>query len=219
MSLLDRNVDQAITNRPDLGPLRVAVEKELLHQDILRILADNGYLAGLVFMGGTCLRLCHGSNRLSEDLDFAGGACFQRTAVDGLVRAITDGLSRKYGLAVSVGEPVRESGDTDTWRIKIQTRPENRDVPAQRINLDICAVPGRDSQPQMILNPYGVDMGTSGLVVLGDGRHQAILVPVNFVEPVGHVSIRPLPGTVMAQALRRCCTAKVPKVQVCQPGA
>ncbi|HOA14406.1 MAG TPA: nucleotidyl transferase AbiEii/AbiGii toxin family protein [Myxococcota bacterium] len=170
MSLLDIMVDQALASRPELAQLRVAVEKEILHQDILRILGDAGFLKGLVFMGGTCLRLCHGSNRLSEDLDFAGGRGFTRQAVVGLGRAITDGLSRKYGLAVTVSEPTRETGDTDTWRIRIQTRPERRDIPAQRINLDICAVPGRDPQPQMIRDLYGIATGAPGLVLQAESR-------------------------------------------------
>ena len=35
-------------------------------------------LAGLTFIGGTCLRACYGSARLSEDLDFTGGNDFNR---------------------------------------------------------------------------------------------------------------------------------------------
>ncbi len=170
MSLLDIMVGHALANRPELASLRVAVEKEILHQDILRILADSGFLRGLVFVGGTCLRLCHGSNRLSEDLDFAGGSGFDRHDMDGLGGAVTDGLTRKYGLAVSVSEPVRDAGDTDTWRIRIQTRPERRDIPAQRINLDVCSVPGRDSQPQMIRDLYGIASGAPGLIVQAESK-------------------------------------------------
>ena len=69
MSLFDRLVDEAIQNQKDLAPLRMVVEKELLHHDILATLNDAGLLRQLTFMGGTCLRSCYGSNRLSEDLD------------------------------------------------------------------------------------------------------------------------------------------------------
>ncbi len=61
----------------------MVVEKELLHHDILRVLSGSGLLAKLTFIGGTCLRACYGSHRLSEDLDFTGGADFSR---DSLVR-------------------------------------------------------------------------------------------------------------------------------------
>ena len=32
---------------------------------------------GMAFVGGTCLRLCYGSNRYSEDIDFHAGVNFQ----------------------------------------------------------------------------------------------------------------------------------------------
>jgi len=38
-----------------------AHEKELLHHDILRELSAAGLLAGLTFIGGTCLRACYGA--------------------------------------------------------------------------------------------------------------------------------------------------------------
>jgi len=41
--------------RPELALLRAVVEKELLHHDILREMAAGGFLAGLTFIGGTCL--------------------------------------------------------------------------------------------------------------------------------------------------------------------
>ncbi len=73
MSLFDVLVDAALKKQQELAPLRVVVEKELLHHDILRVLSTAGLLTQLTFIGGTCLRACYGSNRLSEDLD-----CFSR---------------------------------------------------------------------------------------------------------------------------------------------
>lgn len=73
MSLFDQLVDEAIKNQQNLASMRMAVEKELLHHDILRVLSQAGLLIKLTFIGGTCLRACYGSNRLSEDLDFTGG--------------------------------------------------------------------------------------------------------------------------------------------------
>ena len=76
MNLFDQLVDEALKNQPHLSPLRIVVEKELLHHDILRILNQNQMLANLTFIGGTCLRTCYGGIRLSEDLDFTGGKGF-----------------------------------------------------------------------------------------------------------------------------------------------
>nr|WP_274620714.1 nucleotidyl transferase AbiEii/AbiGii toxin family protein [Colwellia maritima] len=36
------------------------------------VLHKEGFLQHLTFIGGTSLRLCYNSNRLSEDLDFTG---------------------------------------------------------------------------------------------------------------------------------------------------
>ena len=78
MNLFDKLVDQAIENQPSLNALRIVVEKEILHHDILRILVDNKLLTNLTFIGGTALRSCYGGIRLSEDLDFTGGINFSR---------------------------------------------------------------------------------------------------------------------------------------------
>ncbi|MFF7708751.1 nucleotidyl transferase AbiEii/AbiGii toxin family protein [Pseudomonas sp. NPDC007930] len=165
MSLFDRLVDQALSHLTELAPLRVVVEKELLHHDILRVLSDAGLLAQLCFIGGTCLRACYGSNRLSEDLDFTGGAHFQREDLKQLKALLQGNLHTKYGLDVEVAEPAREEGNVDTWKLKVQTRPGARNLPAQRIHIDICAIPSYLPRPMVLLNPYGVDMGTQGLVL------------------------------------------------------
>jgi predicted nucleotidyltransferase component of viral defense system len=165
MNLFDQLVQQALTNTPDLAPLQVVVEKELLHHDIMRILSEAGLLQDLCFIGGTCLRTCYGSRRLSEDLDFTGGADFKREDFAAFKESLIANLKEKYGLQVDVSEPTREEGNVDTWKLRVQTRPEARSLPAQKIHIDICAIPSYQPKPMTLLNPYGVDMGTEGLIV------------------------------------------------------
>jgi predicted nucleotidyltransferase component of viral defense system len=172
MSLFDQLVDQALKNREDLVPLRMVVEKELLHHDILRVLSSSGLLVQLTFIGGTCLRACYGSNRLSEDLDFTGGAEFSKASLSAMAQVLTSNLKTKYGLEVEVSEPVREEGKVKTWKLKIQTRPGRKDFPAQRINIDVCALPSYQQRPMILLNPYGVEMGTSGLILNVESREE-----------------------------------------------
>lgn len=172
MSLFDQLVDEALQNRQDLAPLRMVVEKELLHHDILRVLSQAGLLARLTFIGGTCLRACYGSMRLSEDLDFTGGAEFSRDGLARMGQTLIDSLQTKYGLAVEVSEPTRETGNVDTWKLKVQTRPERKDAPAQRINIDVCAIPSYQARPVLLLNPYRVEMGTGGLIVQAESREE-----------------------------------------------
>ncbi|MEY4756579.1 MAG: hypothetical protein RJA34_1477 [Pseudomonadota bacterium] len=172
MSLFDVLVDEALKNQQELAPLRVVVEKELLHHDILRVLSTAGMLTQLTFIGGTCLRACYGSNRLSEDLDFTGGADFTRDQLADMASVLVQSLKTKYGLDISVAEPVRDVGNVDTWKLKVQTRPDRKDIPAQRINIDVCAIPSYQPRPMVLLNPYGVEMGTSGLILQAQSREE-----------------------------------------------
>jgi predicted nucleotidyltransferase component of viral defense system len=174
MSLFERLVAQALRDHATLNPLAMVVGKELLHHDILREMSRAGLLEKLTFMGGTCLRMCYGSNRLSEDLDFTGGDGFGRECLRPLPTLLTEKLLIKYGLNVEVSEPKREIGNVDTWRLKIVTRTEQKGMPVQRINIDICAVPGYDKRPMMLRNHYGVDMGTSGLILQVESREEIL---------------------------------------------
>lgn len=174
MSLFDLLVTEALISRGDLAPLQVVVEKELLHHDILREMSRAGLLKHLTFIGGTCLRSCYGANRLSEDLDFTGGLDFTRDTLAPLAAILTKQLKVKYDLPVEVSEPVKENGNVDTWKIKVITRPQQPNLPSQRINIDICAVPSYDRQPMLLRNHYGIDMGTSGLIIQAQSREEIL---------------------------------------------
>lgn len=185
MSLFDQLVDEAIHSLPELAPLRSVVEKELLHHDILREMSRGGFLQKLTFIGGTCLRACYGSPRLSEDLDFTGGTQFARETLEELGPVLMERLEEKHGLPVSVSEPIHEEGNVETWKVKIVTRPERRHVPAQRINIDICALPSYDRHPMMLRNRYAVDMGTSGLFLQAQSRAEI------FADKIVAFTLRP----------------------------
>lgn len=174
MNLLDQLVAQALKNRPGLTSLQTVVEKELLQHDILREMSSAGLLAHLTFIGGTCLRACYGAERLSEDLDFSGGADFCRESLQALGPALVAGFKARYGLVVTVREPTREQGNVDTWKLTVFTRPESPNLPTQRINIDICAVPSHDRRPMMLRNHYGVEMGTAGLILQAQSREEIL---------------------------------------------
>jgi hypothetical protein len=174
MSLFDRLADEALRNLPGHAPLRAVVEKELLHHDILREMNATGLLSDLTFIGGTCLRACYGSARLSEDLDFTGGANFTRDALASLGDTLVKNLASKYSLQVRVTEPVKVSSGVDTWKLAVLTHPGRRDLPPQRIHIDVCAIPSHDRRPMMLRNPYGVDLGTSGLILQAQSREEIL---------------------------------------------
>ena len=174
MNLFDQLVGEALRSRADLTTLRPVVEKELLHHDILREMSGAGLLASLTFIGGTCLRACYGSPRLSEDLDFTGGSGFKREDLSDLAVVLTERLRTRYGLPVSISEPLKTGGNVSTWKLTIETRAGQRHLPAQRIHLDICAIPSHVPRPMVLRNLYGIDLGTSGLILQAQSREEIL---------------------------------------------
>ena len=44
----------------------------------------------------------------------------------------------------------------------------------QKINIDICSIPSYDKQPMLLRNHYGVEMGTSGLIIQVQSREEIL---------------------------------------------
>lgn len=174
MNLFESLVQKALENKPEYQSLQIVVEKEILHHDILAILSEKGYLSALTFIGGTCLRDCYGSPRLSEDLDFTGGTTFSASDLRGLGDDLVQVLKMKYGCSVTVTEPKREEGNVDTWKIKVITRPDSPHVPQQRINIDICSVPSHDVQVRTVLDHYGVAVSSHGLYIRAQSQEEIL---------------------------------------------
>jgi predicted nucleotidyltransferase component of viral defense system len=172
-TLFDDHVTRAIQASPPEKHIIMAVEKEILHHDILRTLHEAGLLKRLTFFGGTSLRLCHGSSRLSEDLDFKGGKDFHPGDFTAMSSVIVEGLSRKYELDVTVEDPKIKSGNTDTWTIRVITRAESRSEKQQRINIDVCRLTCFERAPMLLANYYGVDLGTSGLIINTQSKRES----------------------------------------------
>lgn len=147
----------------ELDGMRNVVEKELLHYDILYCLDREGLLQDLTFQGGTSLRLCYGGNRFSEDLDFAGGISFSGTDLKNLKSCIEDYLGTRYGLEVAVKEPAElrnepgyEEIRIDKWQVSVTTAPERRDMPKQRIKIEIANIPAYTRKPLSLTRNYSV---------------------------------------------------------------
>jgi hypothetical protein len=140
-------VDLAMAN-PGLSAMRPVVEKELLHYEIFQALDAEGLLKGLVFQGGTSLRLCRGSDRFSEDLDFAGGKDFSADSMQKIKECVEKRIGDRFGLKVAVNTKPAKVGEdgikhvrVDKWWISIETSPENPAMPRQKIKLEIANIP------------------------------------------------------------------------------
>lgn len=141
--------------------MRPVIEKELLHYDILFALDEAKLLDRLVFQGGTSLRLCRGSNRYSEDLDFAGGKDFSSKMLIEMKEVIEKYIGERYGLEVTVKEPSSLKKDPkyaelniDKWQIAVVTSPEHRYLAKQRIKLEVANIPAYTKEPLPLGNNY-----------------------------------------------------------------
>jgi hypothetical protein len=142
---------EAIAAKRNNTGLLPAIEKELLHYEIIAALEKEGFFNTLVFQGGTCLRLCYGADRLSEDLDFAGGKDFDPEAIGDIKTAIEKGIAQRYDVEVMVKEPKLWTFDHEApspqpvtvkrWHISVVTMHGRPDIPHQRIKLEVASVP------------------------------------------------------------------------------
>lgn len=86
---------------------------------------------------------------------------------------------------MDISEPEKETGNTNTWKIKIVTCPERPDFPAQRINIDVCMLPSYDTKPVMLRDCYGLETGTSGLILYAEGLQEIL------VDKIIAIALRP----------------------------
>ena len=81
--------------------MRDLIKQEQFEIEVLNRLNSGQFLRSLVFCGGTMLRLCHGLNRFSVDLDFWLPARIKINpeGIRKLFRGIRDHLARDYALS------------------------------------------------------------------------------------------------------------------------
>lgn len=172
--MLKQIVKAVIERHPKYLGMENVVEKELLHHDILHFLHKEGYLERLTFIGGTALRMCYGSNRLSEDLDFTGGLNFNSREFDGLAQKLQQHLVNLYQMEVAVNEPVKDTSDTSTWKITLEKPPRAYGEKLQRMHIDVCAYPSLDKQYHAAVDHYHIGSKIAGLPI-GVESQQEIL--------------------------------------------
>lgn len=163
--MLTRQVQQIVNSNPDYAAIAPVIEKEILHHDIMDALVRFGAMQSLTFIGGTSLRLCYNSPRLSEDLDFNGGHNFKPTDFDGLATDIQAYIQNKYEIPVWVNKPAADQqGDTSSWKISIEKEANRPDLPRQKMHIDVCAIPSFDVNMRGLLNHYNIPVPTEGLL-------------------------------------------------------
>ncbi|MDT8429840.1 MAG: nucleotidyl transferase AbiEii/AbiGii toxin family protein [Pseudomonadales bacterium] len=184
---------------PGRAHMRPVIQKELLHYDILYSLDSAGLLDQLTFQGGTLLRLCHGSPRFSEDLDFVGGREFSRQQLEPIKDCIEHYIGQRYGLEVSVKEPrelkhEREYADLkiDKWQVAVVTAPKHKHIPQQRIKVEVANIDAYSREPKALqLNYPFLPEGYGDTLVLAETLDEVMADKlVSLVNTTGYVRNR-----------------------------
>jgi len=164
--MLKQQIRQIVKSNPDYAAVTPVIEKEILHHDIMDVLVKQGAMQRLTFIGGTSLRMCYNSSRLSEDLDFNGGHDFKPSEFDGLESEIQTYIQNKYETEVWVKKPsCEQQGDTVSWKISIIKEANRPDLPKQKMHIDVCAIPSFDIQRRPLINHYDIVVPTEGILV------------------------------------------------------
>lgn len=164
--MLKQQVRQIIQANPEYAAITPVIEKEILHHDIMDVLIKQGAMQTLSFIGGTSLRMCYNSARLSEDLDFNGGHDFKTSDFDGLEFEIQKYIQKKYETDVWVNKPTEDNqGNTASWKISIEKEANRPDLPRQKMHIDVCAIPSFDIEKRPLLNHYNIVVPTEGILV------------------------------------------------------
>ena len=79
---------------PALHPFSRFILREYLQHKLLQLIYESPFADRFIFLGGTCLRVVHGNQRFSEDLDFDNTGITEAD-FDALSRLIEAGLERE----------------------------------------------------------------------------------------------------------------------------
>lgn len=164
MSIYHEYVSKVLSGQEYEG-LDHIFQKEILHHDILSSMAEHDFFSTLTFIGGTALRLCYSSARLSEDLDFTGGNDFRDDRLSNFAQSVQNAIHKKYDLPVVVIAPKPDNTYVRTWKINVVTHPNKSHMPAQRINIDIACIPSYSRQVQYIKSHYALPLGPAGILI------------------------------------------------------
>ncbi|MGC1777685.1 MAG: nucleotidyl transferase AbiEii/AbiGii toxin family protein [Xanthobacteraceae bacterium] len=127
--------------------------KEAIHLHLLSALSEAGLLRHVVFQGGTALRLCYGSERYSEDLDFVcgkAGAYIDKIEFEKLVGSALEttkkSLHRQFD--INPDEIRSDLAKVAAWQISVPVA-SLRHLPKSRIKIEFANVPSYDSGPDV----------------------------------------------------------------------
>jgi predicted nucleotidyltransferase component of viral defense system len=139
--------------------------KEAIHLHLLSAMSDAGILRHVVFQGETALRLCYGSDRYSEDLDFVcgkAGSYFTdvefKDLIDAALETTKKTLHRDFGIVpdqISLKKPLdpdlvkQHPVTVAAWQIIVPIDATPR-APKSRIKIEFANVPAHETKPMPV---------------------------------------------------------------------
>ena len=125
--------DMALESTPALKSAAMAVENEIMAMATLYALHANGMIPDdATFIGGTALRLCHGSPRMSIDIDFHRPPGADRMAVDR--SCLASEVSSLVGAEVDVSTPTGRGSRVARVSANLPERPKHVKRPVTMID-------------------------------------------------------------------------------------
>ena len=147
------NLSQIIENYPNsLSSFTRGLLREYLQYKILDLIFSSSYGSKMVFMGGTDLRIVHGNNRFSEDLDFDNFGLTEKEfeevsqvvksglELEGLQVEMQNIYKGAYHCKIKLPRILTENNlsvmDTEKLLILIDTAPQNFGYQPETVTLD-----------------------------------------------------------------------------------
>lgn len=146
--------------------------KEILHYDILFAISESSMGSQLVFQGGTSLRLCHHSQRYSEDLDFVAGKPNVIEQMEVFKKLLIDTVEKRYGLEMRFKDPKPgrfedKNVNVVRWTAVVNVpRADKCATQTQKIKIEVADVPSYDNQTMILAQNYqGLAPGYSNIML------------------------------------------------------
>lgn len=177
MAIFDDLVEQY---HPMTDDARESAQREVMQKIALAGLNRGGFFEHAAFYGGTCLRIFHGLNRFSEDMDFSLIEKDSNIHIENYFQPIVDEF-RSIGMPVEIVKKDKKAfgrvesaflkEDTEAYDIKFQTRKMLK----VKIELDINPPLQFSTEQRLLMQPYSFSVRIFTLPDLYAGKMHALV--------------------------------------------
>ncbi len=153
---------------------------EVMQQIALAGLHRGGFFDKAAFYGGTCLRVFHGLNRYSEDLDFSLTVRDDAFNIENYFNPLVDEFAM-CGRSVTISKKAKKNfskvesaflkDNTEVYNLSFQTEKSFK----IKIEVDTNPPMGFATEPQLLLQPYSLFVNCFTLPNLFAGKMHALI--------------------------------------------